>query len=754
VATGTIKSTGPSGKYRTFLRGDTNKDAPKGTPSAPTSGPTGQYKTSPSGVITTPGGKIVGTVQTTKPTPAQDSGLNYTPAQNYTPARPPPPQYSTEINYTSAAGYSTKEGYTLLYERPKRASDNMSVGVPTFEQQRQRDISFASRQLAKQQSKEKDFFGTGGSFLTKTKETFTLLPEAAKTGFAFSARPVITQTGRFIEQDATKRYEQNIDNNRFSQRIRFEVASLGTSLRTEPGKQVLYAGAGYGVGRAAGFLGAKAVTGVASSVAARKGVEAGIRAGQQTQLFGGLALAGGGAASIAFAKPGDIGRSAVPIIAGGVGFSQGYRGVLPRPTVTQKSTSYGDFKMQQWDTGFRGYGVGERTFVVKQMGLTRTVKTQPATFLTSESTPVRGEVLARVRVVGNEPVPISSFGGRTTRPFQMDLLGAGRISQRSTLFSFADKNTVVVSRTQLGTFSGGREVAKSKTLSFGVNSGELTPSTLSKSTQVRDFLPYQRGFTRIGSFNRGDLTSFELRSRPQLFSSTIQSTTQKPISAVSPDYRLARSGVNLLSRAGRFPQTTSMGRRGSFTIGQQKTQLPPQQVRGLPSERIKGIVRFDATAVGSTPSFTGGSSLLVTPVFTMGRSASRTDRSRFFGIPQEGTTQRPIRQFTQPPITDTVRITDTFTPRKTETTFTPDTRTPPFRFVPPPPTQQLPPPAVGSPFPQIPLFGIGRGSGRERGGGFQSFSYAPSLTSVLFNIRGRGRRDKKKALTGFELRPL
>jgi len=712
MATGTITSTGPSGKYRTFLRGDTHKDAPKGTPSAPTSGPTGQYNTSPSGVITTPGGKIVGTIQTTKPTPAQDSGLNYTPAQNYTPARPPPPQYSSEINYTSAVGYSTKEGYTLLYERPKRASDNMKVGVPTFEQQRQTDIFFASRQLAKQQSKEKEFFGTGGSFLTKTKQTFTLLPEAAKTGFAFSARPAITQTGRFIEQDATKRYEQNIDNNRFSQRIRFEVANLGTSLRTEPGKQLLYAGAGYGVGRAAGFLGAKAVTGVASSVAARKGAEAGIIAGQRTQLFGGLALAGGGAASIAFAKPGDIGRSAVPIIAGGVGFSQGYRATLPRAgsfVSGVEATQKGTFSNRGTVVRTRG----EYSVLQTQFGLSRNYGI-PFRTKTVFSTPAKGTVKQTTQYLGG---PLK---GRTEAI-------TGRFDAGTGITTFTDSKTSIRAFGDTSFFGGSQRFVRSASTTEAARGG------ITQAIEVRG-----------GGF-----------------------VTQR-------GFFLSEKGTGSTAvRTNVLPKTQNSflgGRRGQISIGrpeqfQPTTQFQPQNTVFNPT-RTTGITSLSGQAIPKSvyiappvgfvgaipkPVVFGSFRARSTPV-----SRGRTEFSSLsFGTPKPGTSSSPfgdiVGRTTPTAETTTVSL---FIP-KTTTGFTPRAE-PPNRIFPralpsPPPPQQ---PFIGAPFPNVPLFGISSGSGRERGGGFQSFSYAPSLTSVLFNIRGRGRRDKKKALTGFELRPL
>lgn len=649
--------------------------------------------------VGTAGGRFVGGYTQTRTTDLS-TGPQY--SGGGTPQRAPQEYASSPINYSSMYGYSTREGAVMVYDQ-KTTPQKKDNSIPTFAQQRSEDIRFAREQLAAQKEKERAYIQAVKANDTKkiinssTDVTFAAL----KTGFAYSFRPVVTQTGRLLEKDATRRYKENIDNSNFSQSLRLNVANLGRSLREEPGKNVTEFTASYligaGVGKVAGY-GLKTTT---KALATRYGATTAIKTSKNIAIVTGGSLAAIGAADLALTEKGGVAKKLPSYVAGGKGFAQGYRSIIPARTPVIRFS--GKEKLFVKDNYQGKYTAKGNLFVTSApFGLEQTQKV---------------------------PFSISS------RIYPQSRAAPQFVKLRTT--STYGANTLLGLRYSRKTESGVFDVAKN--IIRYQSGNEATGSLFVKESKVPRYTSFTttkriQGKNVLSSFSRGAGT---IRQQ-EIFTGRF----------IGTQIKTPRGSQNINMK------TVITGKRAQLGISRPKienTVFSPSETRARGFSRNIPIPRPILGTFSRTRTFYGAISPLNEQIKVPEASRPMEGyrylyRNASFPSENPGELTKPLTTTNtiSTPIDLAATITDFGSYRGSSTRVQPKPSEEPPKIT-------IPDFLVPGGFPVIPPFGF-KGKGRSEGyRARREYQYAPSITSILFNVRGK---KPQKTVTGFEIRPV
>lgn len=621
-----------------------------------------------------------------------------------------PDPLDTRPQFSSSFGFSTPTGNVELFTgeqlRPRKTER-----IPTFLEQRDRDIARVNFAADRVLAANKSGRSLGAAYTSLLSAT---------------AAPLFTQTGRFLEQGATRNIERSTERYGVPSRIDRYARELGRNLRTNPQgaqKEFLVYGA---VGLATGGLGGLGLR----AVAARRGISGALRVERFLQIGAGTAGVGSLGTIGLLQGPEGLARATPGALGFGIGFVGGLRGVAPTPRVVNiqqqgrsifdidvagrgLQTRAGGIRSTNYELSLRGYGVTER------------VPVQELTTLEIGGTPLGTEIPFRSTSIAR--AESKALRSPVVRDF------AGTFDIRSGAFEFSDAGVPSVVRPSAFGFGG------TSTTRFRTFTTTDTP-TASFTRTGQLFLREQRGgIVRARGFDRGAVR--------------IRAIEEQAVTRAIPRSRYSRRGQMSLSfdfpglsaREPLFPEPTVT------------------RVRPLETTRPRlGVTELSAIRGVAIPSAPAFSTLARPRVLTTAFSLPSSSATSLFGlasIPSTGGT--PIvrsRSFTSSgSFNEVLPVSSSFT----ETTggVTGGTRPIPEPIVPgvdvpivpilgPDSPPITPPPGI--PGLNIPLFGPpsrSRSSGKQTKRGF---SYTPSLSAALLNIRG----PRPQRLFGLETRPL
>jgi hypothetical protein len=623
--------------------------------------------------------------------------------------------------FSPAYGYSTNQG-DVAYVYPSNA--NRSKRTPSFSEQRTADQAE----------------------LRSALETYNQNPRRAAVAFL---KPAVTVPGGFVErgsQRAQYAIERRIPEgqNYAGRYILRTTQSSGQYMRTNPSGTMFQVAAGLGGGAVVGGLGGYAV----KQSAARYGVATAARAEKYLNL-GGLGL---GAGYVAMTPPETLGQQLPGFVAGGYGFTKGYRSIIKPPSTTYSGLSGTVSEQRFQGSTMSALGQGKVRATTTQYGVT-SQQDLPVNFQYFGQRAPRGyfgrldvgvaggqqlasynAVVSRGRLSAINPEEGLAFFSSTAAPQQ----GVSRTSSIS-----LERNRYGV----YGVTETGRGAAAADVNQYTVWSTRQYRAT--KNVRVPGGGRLRTTVTRDPLYRPDPRTA--------IYGSSVASSR----AAGGANSRLFRSGFGQLKRAGYFENPKQfqevfsnevygfggrLGRSGSLRLGRsrgvQESILEPQSSRYQfrPQERpftVEGLSFRSTVGYSRAPiaGFGFGSGQALASRFGFSQDSGARLRQGYnidysFRTPQ-GQDRVPRYDVTPRQVTDTQQSfrTSAFFPSSPP-------RAPP----------EYPPPLL----PILPIalpFGASAPGGPA---GRRGFQYNPDLTSSFLGITGK----TPGVLGGLELRPL
>lgn len=455
-----------------------------------------------------------------------------------------------------------------------------------------------------------------------------------------------------------------------------------------------------------------------ATTAKKEGVVIAVQKAEKVQsrfntAFGALAVT-----SIAV-NPKGTGEQALRVIPFGGAYTKGFS------DMAGSGVTFGNVQgstIERFNKDF--FGTGKTTAKITEYGNVRTEEVPLAISIQRE-----GSLKPNVDLINTNIVGSYNFMGKT-KYFESSFSGALKENAFSSRLSYANKNVIFSS------FGDSKAMVRTPT---GVVETLRARSVTYERSKYGNFGVTQKGRGNIFYGDNGQMQSISF---------------MRTQSATGFSRRKADIGLNLLEQSGRSPRTSQQQYR-DFVSGRRinrKGQIGVTSTTDRQSTIFEPITsgkgRFRSTIEGSpttTPIRSTAFKIGFLPSLRSGTSTVTTGKIQpSFKVPfGQVTTPNTI---TTP--TSSFRSTIAFTPKssfRTSVTTLQRPISPPISPVPRGTPGFVP--GFGLP----PLGGGVMGKGRSEGyRGNREFKYAPSITSILYGIKGK----QQKTFTGFELRPI